>query len=297
VRFVSYRTPEAFAGEPGRADNLGVMVGDRVVPTSALGPDLPATMAELLAGLPESLSNLNRAEFATSAGMEMADVELLAPVPRPGKIVCVGVNYRAHADEQAKDAPDHPILFAKFPTSVIGHGADIRWDPRLTQAVDLEAELAVVIGRQCRRVDEAEALDYVAGYTCLNDVSARDLQFSDRQFVRGKSLDTFCPIGQWLVTADEIPDPQSLRVRSYRNGELMQDASTDEMIHGVAKLVSFCSQAFTLEPGDVIATGTPAGVGWFREPKVLLHDGDEVVIEIEGIGRLVNTCREESVVG
>lgn len=295
MKLVSYRTPEAFAGEPGRADNLGVMVGDRVVPTSALGPELPATMAELLSGLPQSLSNLNRVEATTAEGMALADIELMAPVPRPGKIVCVGVNYRAHADEQAKDAPDHPIIFAKFPTSVIGHGAEIRWDPRLTQAVDLEAELAVVIGRHCRRVGESEALDYVAGYTCLNDVSARDLQFSDRQFVRGKSLDTFCPMGPWLVTADEIPDPQSLRVRSYRNGEPMQDASTDEMVFRVAQLISFCSQAFTLEPGDVIATGTPGGVGWFREPKQLLHNGDEVVVEIDGIGRLVNTCREERV--
>jgi len=198
-----------------------------------------------------------------------------------------------HAAEGKRDAPDHPVLFAKLPTSVVGHGAEIRWSTRLTQAVDFEAELAVVIGETCRRAAESEALAYVAGYTCLNDVSARDLQYSDKQFVRAKSLDTFCPMGPWLVTADEIADPQALRVRCLVNGEVMQDASTAEMIFGVAALVSFCSQAFTLEPGDVIATGTPSGVGWFRDPKRLLHDGDEVVVDIEHVGRLVNRCREE----
>jgi 2-keto-4-pentenoate hydratase/2-oxohepta-3-ene-1,7-dioic acid hydratase in catechol pathway len=221
------------------------------------------------------------------------DIELLAPVPRPGKIVAVGVNYADHAREQAREPPDHPVLFAKLPSSVIGLGADVRWNPRLTEAVDLEAELAVVIGRRCRRVHASDALDYVAGYTCLNDITARDLQYSDKQFVRGKSLDTFCPMGPWLVTPDEVGDPQSLGIRSFVNGEKMQDASTVDMIFGVAQLISFCSQAFTLEPGDVIATGTPSGVGWFREPKRLLKDGDEIVVEIDRIGRLVNRCREE----
>jgi 2-keto-4-pentenoate hydratase/2-oxohepta-3-ene-1,7-dioic acid hydratase in catechol pathway len=228
-----------------------------------------------------------------TSGLALAEQQLLAPLPRPGKILAAGVNYRSHGDEQNREPPDHPVLFAKMPTAVIGHRGEIRWSSRLTQGVDFEAELAVVIGRRCRRVGEAEALDYVAGYTCLNDVSARDLQYSDKQFVRGKSLDSFCPIGPWLVTPDEVPDPQALRVRGLRNGTVMQDASTAEMIFSVAYLISFCSQAMTLEPGDVIATGTPAGVGWFREPKVLLGDGDEVIVDIEGIGRLVNTCRVE----
>ena len=165
--------------------------------------------------------------------------------------------------------------------------------PRLTQAVDLEAELAVVIGRPCRRVEPVAALEYVAGYTCLNDVSARDLQYSDRQFVRAKSLDTFCPMGPWLVSADEIGDPQALRITSRINGQLMQDSSTADMVFSVAELIAFCSQAFSLEPGDVIATGTPAGVGWFREPKRMLHDGDFVEVEIERIGVLRNRCVEE----
>ncbi|MGI8928131.1 MAG: fumarylacetoacetate hydrolase family protein [Candidatus Limnocylindrales bacterium] len=299
MKLVSYRTPQAFAGEPGRGENLGIAVGDRLVAVSSLGAGLPTTMAAFLAAMPGSQGALERAwegasrGAASDASIPIEQVEWLAPVPRPGKVVAAGVNYQSHASEGGRDAPDHPVLFAKLTTSVIGHGGAIRWDPRLTQSVDFEAELAVVIGRTCRRVDEADALDYVGGYTCLNDVSARDLQSSDRQFVRGKSLDTFCPMGPWLVTPEEIGDPQSLRIRCLVNGEVMQDASTSTMVFSVAQLVSFCSQAFTLEPGDVIATGTPSGVGWFREPKRLLGEGDEVVVEIERIGRLVNTCHEE----
>jgi 2,4-didehydro-3-deoxy-L-rhamnonate hydrolase len=279
----------------GSSAALGIVESGTVVLASSLGHGVPGTVAELLADWEGGLAALVAAYRGSDEPETIAltDLELLAPVPRPGKIVAAGVNYTSHGTEQAKDPPDHPVLFAKMPTAVIGDGAEIRWSPALTQAVDFEAELAVVVGRTCRRVAESEALAYVAGYTCLNDVSARDLQYSDKQFVRGKSLDTFCPMGPWLVTAEEIPDPQALRIRCLVNGEVMQDASTAEMVFGVAALVSFCSQAFTLEPGDVIATGTPAGVGWFREPKRLLHDGDEVVVEIEGIGRLVNRCREE----
>jgi 2-keto-4-pentenoate hydratase/2-oxohepta-3-ene-1,7-dioic acid hydratase in catechol pathway len=297
MKLVSYRTREAFAGEPGRADNLGVVLADAVVPASALGDQVAASMSEFLGDWPASLEPL----AAAVAGIgdtpprvfTFEEIELLAPVPRPGKIIAAGVNYRAHATEGGRDAPEQPMLFAKFSTSVVGHGADIRWSPELTQAVDFEAELAVIIGSMARRVAVGEALEYVAGYTCLNDVSARDLQFADRQFVRGKSLDTFCPMGPWVVTADEVGDPQTLRIQCIVNGEVMQDASTSEMVAGVAELVSFCSQAFTLEPGDVIATGTPSGVGWYREPRVLLKGGDEVVVDIERVGRLVNVCREE----
>jgi 2-keto-4-pentenoate hydratase/2-oxohepta-3-ene-1,7-dioic acid hydratase in catechol pathway len=295
MRLVSFRTPAAFAAEPGREARLGIAESGTVVPASSLGHGLPGTMAELLADWDGGLQAIDAAYRGSDEPetIKLADLELLAPVPRPGKILAAGVNYGSHGAEQNRDVPDHPVLFAKMATAVIGDGAEIRWSPALTQAVDLEAELAVVIGRTCRRVAEAEALSFVAGYTCLNDVSARDLQYSDKQFVRAKSLDTFCPMGPWLVTADEIADPQALRVRSMVNGEVMQDASTSDMIFGVAALVSFCSEAFTLEPGDVIATGTPAGVGWFREPKRVLQDGDEVVVEIEGIGRLTNRCREE----
>ncbi len=275
---------------------LGVVHNARVIAASQIGPLAPATITELLEDWTSGLARLAEAldHLAPDAGAPLDQVELMAPIPRPGKIACAGVNYRLHATEQNHEPPDHPIMFAKFATAVVGNGAEIRWSSHLTQAVDFEAELAVVIGRTCRRVTTADALGYVAGYTCLNDVSARDLQYSDRQFVRSKSLDTFAPMGPWLVTADEIPDPQVLSIRCLVNGEVMQDSSTSDMVFGVAELVSFCSQAFTLEPGDVIATGTPGGVGWFREPKRMLRDGDEVVVEIEGIGRLVNRCMEES---
>ena len=298
MKLASFVLPAAMPRETGRQPRLGLVVEDGIAPVAALDEALPGSMAELCALGMEVLDEI-AAVAATSEPlnnlrMAIDEVELLAPIPRPGKIVAVGVNYASHAREQNREPPDHPVLFAKLTTSVIGPGAEIRWDPQLTQAVDYEAELAVVIGRHCRRVGRAEALDYVLGYTCLNDVSARDLQYADRQFVRAKSLDTFCPMGPFLVTADEVGDPQALALRSIVNGELRQQASTADMLFGVAELIAFCSEAFTLEPGDVLTTGTPAGVGWFREPRLMLHDGDEVTVEIEGIGRLTNVCREIS---
>jgi 2-keto-4-pentenoate hydratase/2-oxohepta-3-ene-1,7-dioic acid hydratase in catechol pathway len=255
-------------------------------------------MDDLLAAGPEGRTALAAASAAALAridetGSLLADTELLAPVPRPGKIVAIGRNYREHVDEEGADRPAAPLIFAKWPSSVVGPGADIRWDPELATQVDYEAELAVIIGRPARHVSESEALDYVLGYTCLNDVSARDIQFGDGQWVRGKSLDTFCPMGPALVTTDEIPDPQRLSIRCSVGGKVLQEASTAQMYFGVAAIVSYCSRSFSLEPGDVIATGTPGGVGIFRDPPVLLGEGDEVVVEIEGIGRLVNTCRFE----
>jgi 2-keto-4-pentenoate hydratase/2-oxohepta-3-ene-1,7-dioic acid hydratase in catechol pathway len=213
---------------------------------------------------------------------------LLAPIDDPGKVVAIGLNYVDHAAEVTMDLPAEPLVFAKFPSSIVGPGADIRWSRSVTDAVDVEAELAVIIGRPARNVSVEAALDHVFGYSCLNDVSARDLQFGDGQWVRGKSLDTFCPIGPWIVTADEIPDPQALAIRCRIGDETLQDGSTGDMIFGVAELVSRLSRAFTLEPGDVIATGTPPGIGWARDPKRLLRDGETVAVEIEGIGVLEN---------
>jgi 2-keto-4-pentenoate hydratase/2-oxohepta-3-ene-1,7-dioic acid hydratase in catechol pathway len=221
----------------------------------------------------------------------ISSAELLAPVPRPGKVVAIGRNYREHAAEEGVDPPTAPLIFAKWPSSVIGHGAEIRWDPGLTGQVDYEAELAVVIGRRARNVGIDAALDHVLGYTCLDDVSARDLQFGDGQWVRGKSLDTFCPMGPWIVTTDEIPDPQRLAIRCLVEDEVLQDANTSQMYFSVAEIVSYCSRSFTLEPGDVIATGTPSGVGAFRKPPRFLRDGERVTVEIEGIGALENVCR------
>jgi 2-keto-4-pentenoate hydratase/2-oxohepta-3-ene-1,7-dioic acid hydratase in catechol pathway len=296
VRLLSYRTRGAFPAEPGREQRLGLLVGERVVATAEVTDGSIATMADLLADTAAGIERINYglavSLFGPDSGLALDELELLAPVPRPGKVVCIGVNYRSHADEQDREPPSSPVVFAKFTTAVVGHGATVEWDPELTQGVDAEAELAVVIGRTCRQVSRAQALDYVLGYSCFNDVTARDLQYADKQFTRGKSLDTFGPMGPFLVTSDEVADPQALELRGYVNGELRQSAPTSDMIFGVAELIEFCSRAFTLEPGDVIATGTPSGVGWFRQPRLTLKDGDEMVVEIDGVGRLVNACRE-----
>ena len=214
-------------------------------------------------------------------------------IPRPGKIVCVGLNYRDHAAEGGMDLPKAPLLFAKWPNTLIGHGDPIVLPPESAQ-VDYEAELGVVIGTKARRVSERDALDHVDGYLCLNDVSARDLQFADGQWTRGKSPDTFCPVGPRLVPRAEIDDPQALAIRCIVNGEALQDSSTAQMIFSVAEIIAYASQVITLEPGDLIATGTPAGVGIFRDPKVLLQGGDEVSVEVEGLGTLTNPITQES---
>jgi len=211
------------------------------------------------------------------------------PIERPQKIVCVGLNYRDHAEEQGVPLPERPLLFAKWPNTLIGPGDSIVLPP-ISEQVDYEAELGVVIGSRVRGVSVENALEAVAGYVCVNDVSARDLQFSDKQWVRGKSLDTFCPVGP-LVPAADVPDPQALRIRAILNGEVMQDSTTANMVFGVAEIVAFVSEAITLEPGDLIATGTPAGVGVFRDPPVFLQPGDEITIEIEGVGSLTNPVR------
>jgi len=230
---------------------------------------------------------------AVSIGtVPLSEIQLLSPLPRPGKIIAIGLNYMDHCREQNLTPPESPVMFCKFPTSVIGPDEVIEWSSNLTKEVDYEVELAVVIGRTARRVSQDSALDYVLGYTAANDVSARDLQFSDGQWVRGKSLDTFCPLGPALVTTDEIPCPQDLTIRCEVNGETLQDGHTKEMIFPVDYLVSFISQAFTLEPGDVILTGTPDGVGVFRDPQVFLGKDDQVAVEIENIGRMNNICRE-----
>jgi 2-keto-4-pentenoate hydratase/2-oxohepta-3-ene-1,7-dioic acid hydratase in catechol pathway len=252
----------SFEGRHG----VGIVSGSAIVPagTNALAP-VPE-------GDPIALSAL----------------ELLPPVGRDAKIVCVGLNYADHAVEGGVDLPEEPLIFAKLPSSLIGPGRPIVL-PTLSDEVDFEAELGVVIGRQARRVSVSEARDYVFGFTCVNDVSARNLQLRDQQWTRAKSLDTFCPVGPWIVTSDEIRDPQALGIRCLLNGEMMQDSSTSSMIFGVDDLVSFISQGITLEPGDLIATGTPAGVGFLRNPPRYLSRGDEVRVEIDGIGSLENS--------
>jgi 2-keto-4-pentenoate hydratase/2-oxohepta-3-ene-1,7-dioic acid hydratase in catechol pathway len=208
------------------------------------------------------------------------------PIGRPGKIVCVGLNYRDHAEEQGAELPKEPLLFAKWPNALIGPGEPIVIPPMVTKA-DYEAELGVVIGSRVKGISKESAFEAVRGYVCANDVSARDLQYADRQWTRGKSVDTFCPVGP-MAPRDEIPDPHDLRIRAIVSGEVLQDSTTANLIFGVDDVIAYASQTMTLEPGDLILTGTPAGVGVFRDPQRLLQPGDEVTIEIERIGSLTN---------
>ena len=211
---------------------------------------------------------------------------MAVPIPRPGKIVCVGLNYRDHAEEQGAELPEAPLLFAKFTTSLIGPGDPIVIPPIVTKC-DYEAELGVVLGATVRQVSRENALEAVAGYVVANDVSARDLQFGDGQWTRGKSPDTFCPVGP-LVPAADVRDPHSLPIRAILNGEVVQESTTANLVFGVDEVISYASQTATLEAGDLILTGTPAGVGIFRDPPRLLGPGDEITIEIDGVGTLTN---------
>jgi 2-keto-4-pentenoate hydratase/2-oxohepta-3-ene-1,7-dioic acid hydratase in catechol pathway len=208
------------------------------------------------------------------------------------KIICVGLNYLDHAREVQLDLPVRPLLFAKWPSACIGSGEAIVI-PRGVAAVDYEAELAAVVGSRVKRVSVENALEAIAGYTCLNDVSAREVQFADGQWTRAKSFDTFCPMGPRVVPREELGDPQALRIQCRLNGETVQDASTADMIFSVAEIVAFVSEAITLEPGDVIATGTPPGVAFGQADGRYLQDGDEVHVEIAGIGVLINPIRAE----
>jgi len=272
------------------ASRLGLVEGEQVLDlTEFIG------YTDILAYLRGEGGNPAKAERAASdknlTWHNLTQVRLKAPLPNPSKVIAIGLNYMDHCREQNVPVPKHPVVFAKFPSSIIGTQEAISWDPGLTSQVDLEVELGVVIGKRARRVSQAEAMDHVFGYTVINDVSARDLQFGDKQWVRGKSLDTFCPCGPYVVTEDEIANPHALPLRSAINGQVMQDSNTSEMIFNVPYLVSFLSQAFTLEPGDLIATGTPNGVGVFRRPQVFLQDGDLVEVEVQGIGRLINPVK------
>jgi len=208
------------------------------------------------------------------------------PIERPGKIVCVGLNYRDHAEEQGAELPAAPLLFAKWTTALVGPGEPIVIPPIVGKA-DYEAELGVVIGERVKDVSKENAFEAVRGYLCANDVSARDLQFGDGQWTRGKSPDTFCPVGP-MTPRDEVSDPHALRIRAIVSGEVLQDSTTANLIFGIDEVIAYASQTTTLEPGDLILTGTPAGVGVFRDPQRLLQPGDEVTIEIDELTSLTN---------
>jgi len=244
-----------------------------------------ATVFEVL----ESMKSSPASKFSLPAG----PVKWLSPVPDARQIICVGLNYRSHCAEQRVKPPTEPRYFAKLVSSMTGHLEPVSLWP-ISNRIDYEGELAVVIGRRTFRAGRQDALSHVAGYTVVNDVSARDLQESDRQWTRAKSLDGFCPTGPFLTTADEIPDPGNLRIVTTVNGEVRQDCSTSDMLFPVDELVSIVSQAITLEAGDIIATGTPAGVGKFRDPPEFLKDGDEVSITVGGLGTLTNRFRIEN---
>lgn len=259
---------------------------------------LPADMLELLRGgqaatqsARDTLAFMARRP-AVPVGERLSyafeEVKILAPVPRPGKILCSGINYRGHKEENP-DAkmPDEPFFFSKLPSAVIGPGEPIIKPPQTNQ-LDYEVELAVVIGQTMRRTPEAEVMDHIAGYTILHDVSARDVQFKDNQITLGKNFDTFCPLGPCMVTRDELPNPGKVKLRSLLNGKVMQDGSTADWVFPLPKLLSFLSGIMTLEPGDIVSTGTPAGVGVFRKPQVFLKPGDVVRLEVEGVGVLEN---------
>jgi len=305
-----------YEGSNGRA--LGVVEGDSVVdvaealewggllpkPEAALraavekleaadGP--PLDMIDLIGRGVEYLAALRRvcSAAAGTAGSEpglltpLASAHLRAPIARPPKITCVGLNYADHAREQGIEPPATPVFFLKSANTIIGPGDPIRLPPN-TQQPDYEAELAVVIGRGGSRIPQERAWEHVAGYTLLNDVTARDMQHDDKQWFRGKSCDTFAPIGPWIVTADEIPDPHKLAISLTLNGETMQDSNTSNLIHRIDFLISYLSQSLTWEPGDLISTGTPPGVGVFRKPPVFIKPGDRINVTVEGVGTLTN---------
>src|SRR5271156_4325461 len=271
----------------------GVLHGE-YIDVNAADPEMPATVRQLL----ELGSEWQRRAWdALPAGVvrhDPAHATLLAPVPDPRKIVCIGLNYRDHAAESGVPVPTEPILFSKYPTTLIGHGANIVL-PGVSQEVDYEAELVVVIGRKGRHIKRARAFDYVGGYAAGHDVSARDWQLNKpgKQWMAGKTFDTFAPVGPELVTCDEVPDPHNLGIRLRLNGQTMQDSSTSQLVFGVDELIAYLSQIFTLEPGDLIFTGTPPGVGMARKPPVWLKPGDVVEVEIDHLGMLRNRVAAE----
>ena len=263
MKIVRYRTTAEAAAR------MGVLIGDDIQEVRSHEP-----------------ADLMSPEF-TGVVTPLAGAQVLAPVPLPGKLICIGLNYRDHAAEAGLPVPTVPLIFTKFPTAVIGPGETVRIPAQVTKP-DWEAELGVVIGRAGSSITVERALDHVLGYTCINDVSARDVQSSETQWVRAKSFDTFAPMGPCITTTEEIPDPQSLGIRCWIGGDLVQNSSTAQMVFSVAEVIEFVSRNVTLMPGDVIATGTPPGVGVGMNPARFLRDGDEMVVEIDGIGRLSN---------
>jgi 2-keto-4-pentenoate hydratase/2-oxohepta-3-ene-1,7-dioic acid hydratase in catechol pathway len=271
-----------------------VQRGDSFVDVHATDPHVPPSVRQILEGGPELLRAVEEvAQRPQAIQVEAAKVRFHAPVPDPRKIVCIGLNYKDHAAESGAPIPREPILFSKYPTALVGHGEAIVLPP-VSQEVDYEAELVIVVGRHGKNLAAATATEHVAGYTVGHDVSARDWQLKKdgKQWMVGKTFDTFAPCGPVLVTADEVPDPHNLGIRLRLNGQTMQDSTTKQLIFGVGQILAYLSQVFTLEPGDLIYTGTPPGVGFARKPPVFLKGGDVVEVEIDGLGVLRNPVVE-----
>jgi len=266
---------------------------DSVVDLSTTVSCVPTDMIGLFQAGGSALAKIRDALAKSPAGRPLSEVKLKAPIPRPGKIICIGLNYSDHAAETGQAIPAFPVVFAKYENTVIADGESIVL-PKVSNQVDYEAELGFVIGRKGRYISEADALSYVAGYLPVNDVSARDFQNRTSQWTMGKTFDTFAPMGPAITTADEIRDPHSLNIRLSIGGEVLQNSNTRNLIFGIPKLVASLSEVITLEPGDIVSTGTPPGVGSARKPQRWLRPGDVVRIEIEGVGVLSNPVVAES---
>ena len=268
---------------------LGARVGDKIIDLCEADPSLPKDMRSFITEGQEALAQATRAVQAFEGGIPVEEVQIKAPIYDPEKIVCIGLNYADHAAETNNPIPAEPVVFSKFTTTLVGPNDSIPY-PEVSQKVDYEVELVAVIGKGGKNISEDDALDHVFGYTVGNDVSARDYQLEKPagQWLLGKNFDSFCPIGPEIVTSDEVPDPHKLGIRCTVNGERLQDSSTEQLIFGIDKLVAYLSHVFTLTPGDLIYTGTPAGVGMGRTPPVWLKAGDSVVCEIDELGRLEN---------
>jgi 2-keto-4-pentenoate hydratase/2-oxohepta-3-ene-1,7-dioic acid hydratase in catechol pathway len=271
---------------------IGVVVEDAVVDLAAVAPELPGELTALLAAGEDALHATANAASRARTRLALADVRLRAPILRPPKFLAIGLNYADHVAESGVEKPKLPTVFNKQSTCVVGPHDPVHM-PRVSSALDYEGELGFVIGRRCRHVPRARAHEVIAGYLVVNDVTVRDWQLRIPTWTMGKSFDTHGPLGPWLTTADEAPDPHGLRLRTWVNGELRQDSNTKQLIFDCFALVEHLSTAFTLEPGDVIATGTPGGVGIAMKPPKLLQVGDTVRVDIDGLGALENTVIPE----
>jgi 2-keto-4-pentenoate hydratase/2-oxohepta-3-ene-1,7-dioic acid hydratase in catechol pathway len=276
----------------GGRDQVGVRREDQVIPVSSIAPDLPGSVLGLLAGgyLDTLQSKVGSYDGATIA---VDDIEYQILIPRPGKVICIGRNYAAHAAEGGAETPTFPEVFFRGPTSLVAHqGTIVR--PQCSEMLDFEGEIALVIGKSCRHATEVNALEFIAGYTLFNEATIRNYQKFSSQWTIGKNFDDTGAFGPELVTSDELPDGiVGLNLTTRLNGEVMQDAMTDDLVFPVRALIAILSECMTLEPGDVVVTGTPAGVGYARKPPIWMKAGDTVEIEVPGIGKLVNTIRDE----